>query len=294
MTIKTWNNGNRPRGYDTVLCIDCAGDQGLETAWKQVTTCIENGVRPEDVNKIVSKLTKTPDHFDREHLRRVGLRAAERYCLGKLLTGETEKPENTSGRWDPLKEAITSEFLNDFSIQEVYTRVAEYFTSIASIHDQIMKDPRSLIYYGPGFLNYPHDMNKKELLIRANSKENRYWTDEYKARVKKVEEDFEVEVKNVNVNKYKFTSKDQERVEVLVAWKHKGSDKSDTQANKIGTVDKAVARYILGLSLGEDFRAFKNRALELGATKAELEALARVHTGKGIYKVNFERCEMTL
>lgn len=292
MTIKTWKNSNRSCGYDTVLSTDCAGDKGLETAWNQVTTCIDNGVRPEDVNKIVSKLTKTPDHYDREHLRRVGLRAAERYCLGKLLTGETEKPENTSGRWDPLKNAITKEFLEDFSIQEVYIRINEYFISIAGIHAQVMKDPKSLVYYGPGFMKYPHDMTKRDLLVQASSKENRYWTEDHKAKVEAAKADFEIEVSKVNLNKYKFTSKDQERVDVLVAWKHKGSDKSTPQANKIGTVDKAVSRFILGLKSGMNFPAFRYKAIYLGATRAEIEALARHHANTSVYKVNFEDCEV--
>ena len=88
MTIKTWKNSYRDRGYDTVLCTDCRNDAGMETAWKQVTKVIEDGLKPEDVKKMVSKLTKTPDHYDREHLRRVGLRAAERCDDMQILSNK--------------------------------------------------------------------------------------------------------------------------------------------------------------------------------------------------------------
>ena len=267
---------SRCKGYRDILRTDCRNDQGMETAWRQVTQVIENGMKPEDIEKMVSKLTKAPDHYDWEHNQRVGLRAAERYCLGKLLTGETESPDNTSGRWDPLKNAITSEFKDSFTIKEVYSRLIEYFGRMAEIHHAMYQDVRALIYYGPG---YHQDMSKRDLLSAAMSKENR---------------DFEAQVAKADVNKYKFTTKDQERVDVLMSWLDKNKDKSYEQAEKIGTVDKAVARYILGLKAGHNFDAFRRKALDLGATKPELEALARKYTGKGLYKICFEENKMVV
>ena len=251
---------SRRKGCPDILRTDCRNDQGMETAWKQVTQVIENGLKPEDIEKMVAKLTKTPDHYDREHNQRVGLRAAERYCLGKLLTGETESPDNTSGRWDPLKNAITREFKNSFSIKEVYSRLIEYFGWMTETHHAMYQDIRALLYYGPG---YHQDMSKNEMLKAAMSKENRYWTDEYKARVAQHTKDFEEEVAQANTSKYKFTAKDQERVDVLMSWLGKDKDKSYEQAEKIGTVDKAVARYVLGLKAGHSFDAFRRKALEL-------------------------------
>ena len=282
---------SRRKGCPDILRTDCRNDQGMETAWKQVTQVIENGMKPEDIEKMVSKLTKAPDHYDWEHNQRVGLRAAERYCLGKLLTGETESPDNTSGRWDPLKNAITSEFKDSFTIKEVYNRLIEYFGWMTETHHAMYQDIRALLYYGPG---YHQDMSKNEMLKAAMSKENRYWTDDYKKRVGQTVKDFEAEVAKANVNKYKFTTKDQERVDVLMSWLDKNKDKSYEQAEKIGSVDKAVARYILGLKAGHNFDAFRRKALDLGATKPELEALARKYTGKGIYKIAFDKNEMVV
>lgn len=282
---------SRRKGCPDILRTDCRNDQGMETAWKQVTQVIENGMKPEDIEKMVSKLTKAPDHYDWEHNQRVGLRAAERYCLGKLLTGETESPDNTSGRWDPLKNAITSEFKDSFTIKEVYNRLIEYFGWMTETHHAMYQDIRALLYYGPG---YHQDMSKNEMLKAAMSKENRYWTDDYKKRVGQTIKDFEAEVAKADVNKYKFTTKDQERVDVLMSWLDKNKDKSYEQAEKIGTVDKAVARYILGLKAGHNFDAFRRKALDLGATKPELEALARKYTGKGLYKICFEENKMVV
>ena len=283
---------SRRKGCPDILRTDCRSDQGMETAWKQVTQVIENGMKPEDIEKMVSKLTKAPDHYDWEHNQRVGLRAAERYCLGKLLTGETESPDNTSGRWDPLKNAITKEFKDSFTIKEVYSRLIEYFGWMTETHHAMYQDIRALLYYGPG---YHQDMSKNEMLKAAMSKENRYWTDEYKARVAQHTKDFEEEVAQANTAKYKFTTKDQERVDVLVAWDNKdnsGDTKASQQADKIGTVDKAVARYVLGLKSGKNFSSLRAKAIELGATKAELEALCRKIAGYNVYSVDFESNEV--
>ena len=49
---------SRRKGCPDILRTDCRNDQGMETAWKQVTQVIENGMKPEDIEKMVSKLTK--------------------------------------------------------------------------------------------------------------------------------------------------------------------------------------------------------------------------------------------
>jgi len=288
MELRTWKSERRSRGYDTEMRMDCACDKGLETAWKQVTECINNGIRPEDVEKMVKKLTTKPDAWDHEHLRRVGLRAAERYCLAKWLTGETEDEAHTSGRWDPLKKAITKEFLEDFSLSEVYGKLREYFITFTSIHAQMKNDIGCWIHYGPALAKYTSDMNRAEFLEAARSKENLYWSPAHLEKIKNAEADFEKAVSEANTAKFKITPKDQERVDVLVAWGSKGQDKARQQAEKIGNVDKAISRFALGLKSGVKYPDFRIKAHELGATEAEIEALCRKIAGKNVYHIDPE------
>lgn len=280
MTIKSWTNKFYGK-KEYCLCTNCAGDQGLETAWKQITKVIEDGCKKEDIEKIVDKLTKNKDSIDTDHLIRVGLRAAERYCLGKLLTGETEERFNTSGRWDPLKEAITEEFLNHFSIDEVYHRITEYFISIASIHNEAKKDIRAVIAYGPGFFKYPSDMTKAEMLKTGMSPVNRYWDPKYLKALELRRRDFESEARKVEL-KYKSTEKDDDRVTHLISDKISQSQRC-ARISKIQSAEKATIRWAIGLKYGFDLRALRDRAQDLGVSKVELEAYALNYTGKSFF-----------
>lgn len=279
MTIKTYLDGYRERHY--VLCTDCAGDQGLETAWKQITKVIENGYKDADIQKIANSLTKKPENNSFDHNLRVGLRAAERYCLGKLLSGETENKINTSGRWDPLKNAITEEFFDTFSVSEVYNRIKEYFISIASCHYTAKNDIRTLVFYGPGLLKYPSDMTKKEMLQAGMSDKNRYYRPEYIKAMEFRRRDFENAARKVEL-KYKVTDKDEERIDKIIS-SHASREMIIAQAEKIKTADKAVARWALGLKKGHNYKIFLKQARDLGVTNVELEAYALKYTGNGYF-----------
>ena len=256
-----------------ILCTDCAGDQGMETAWNQVTKVINNGCKAEDIEKMVTKLTRKPDSYSYEHYLRVGIRAAERYCLGKMLTGETEEEIRNSHRWDPLKKAIPKEFFEHFSISEVQSRINEYFVSFASIHNALKNDIKSVIFYGPGLFKYPSDMSKSEMLQAAAA--NPYYIPAYVKGQELRRKDFEKEVAKVDLKKYHATQKDAQRVYAAV----EGDKRVMNGLWKVTDPKKAFVRYIMGLRVGKDWDFLKREAIKGGITEAEVEAYARAYAG---------------
>lgn len=256
-----------------ILCTDCAGDQGMETAWNQVTKVINDGCKAEDIEKMVTKLTRKPDSYSYEHYLRVGIRAAERYCLGKMLTGETEEEIRNSHRWDPLKKAIPKEFFEHFSISEVQSRLNEYFVSFASIHNALKNDIKSVIFYGPGLFKYPSDMSKSEMLQAAAA--NPYYIPAYVKGQELRRKDFEKEVAKVDLKKYHATQKDAQRVYAAV----EGDKRVMNGLWKVTDPKKAFVRYIMGLRVGKDWDFLKREALKGGITEAEVEAYARAYAG---------------
>lgn len=256
-----------------ILCTDCAGDQGMETAWNQVTKVINDGCKAEDIEKMVTKLTRKPDSYSYEHYLRVGIRAAERYCLGKMLTGETEEEIRNSHRWDPLKKAIPKEFFEHFSISEVQSRLNEYFVSFASIHNALKNDIKSVIFYGPGLFKYPSDMSKSEMLQAAAA--NPYYIPAYVKGQELRRKDFEKEVAKVDLKKYHATQKDAQRVYAAV----EGDKRVMNGLWKVTDPKKAFVRYIMGLRVGKDWDFLKREAIKGGITEAEVEAYARAYAG---------------
>lgn len=256
-----------------ILCTDCAGDQGMETAWNQVTKVINDGCKAEDIEKMVAKLTRKPDSYSYEHYLRVGIRAAERYCLGKMLTGETEEEIRNSHRWDPLKKAIPKEFFEHFSISEVQSRLNEYFVSFASIHNALKNDIKSVIFYGPGLFKYPSDMSKSEMLQAAAA--NPYYIPAYVKGQELRRKDFEKEVAKVDLKKYHATQKDAQRVYAAV----EGDKRVMNGLWKVTDPKKAFVRYIMGLRVGKDWDFLKREAIKGGITEAEVEAYARAYAG---------------
>lgn len=254
-----------------ILCTDCAGDQGMETAWNQVTKVINDGCKAEDIEKMVTKLTRKPDSYSYEHYLRVGIRAAERYCLGKMLTGETEEEIRNSHRWDPLKKAIPKEFFEHFSISEVQSRLNEYFVSFASIHNALKNDIKSVIFYGPGLFKYPSDMSKSEMLQAAAA--NPYYIPAYIKGQELRRKDFEKEVAKVDLKKYHATQKDAQRVYAAV----EGDKRVMNGLWKVTDPKKAFVRYIMGLRVGKDWDFLKREAIKGGITEAEVEAYARAY-----------------
>jgi hypothetical protein len=256
MTLKHYK-----RGWDGetvyILCTDCAGDQGMETAWNQVTKVINDGCKAEDIEKMVTKLTRKPDSYSYEHYLRVGIRAAERYCLGKMLTGETEETIRNSHRWDPLKKAIPKEFFEHFSINEVKHRLDEYFISFASIHNALKSDIKSVIFYGPGLFKYPSDMSKAEMLQAAAA--NPYYIPAYIKGMELRRKDFENKVASVDLTKYHGDNKDAQRVHYAIVSKDR---KAHNGLLKITDPKKALVRYIMGLKAGEDWYFLKDEALK--------------------------------
>ena len=256
-----------------ILCTDCAGDQGMETAWNQVTKVINDGCKAEDIEKMVTKLTRKPESYSYEHYLRVGIRAAERYCLGKMLTGETEEEIRNSHRWDPLKKAIPKEFFEHFSISEVQSRINEYFVSFASIHNALKNDIKSVIFYGPGLFKYPSDMSKSEMLQAAAA--NPYYIPAYVKGQELRRKDFEKEVAKVDLKKYHATQKDAQRVYAAV----EGDKRVMNGLWKVTDPKKAFVRYIMGLRVGKDWDFLKREAIKGGITEAEVEAYARAYAG---------------
>lgn len=272
MTLKHYkNNWDGETVY--ILCTDCAGDQGMETAWNQVTKVINDGCKAEDIEKMVAKLTRKPDSYSYEHYLRVGIRAAERYCLGKMLTGETEEEIRNSHRWDPLKKAIPKEFFEHFSISEVQSRLNEYFVSFASIHNALKNDIKSVIFYGPGLFKYPSDMSKSEMLQAAAA--NPYYIPAYIKGQELRRKDFEKEVAKVDLKKYRATQKDAQRVYAAV----EGDKRVMNGLWKVTDPKKAFVRYIMGLRVGKDWDFLKREAIKGGITEAEVEAYARAYAG---------------
>lgn len=276
MTLKHYK-----RNYDGktvyVLCTDCAGDQGMETAWNQVTKVINDGCRAEDIEKMVTKLTRKPDSYSYEHYLRVGIRAAERYCLGKMLTGEAEEEIRNSHRWDPLKKAIPEEFFEHFSIGEVRSRLNEYFVSFASIHNTLQNDMKSVIFCGPGLFKYPSDMSKSEMLRFASA--NPYYIPAYVKGQELRRKDFEKEVAKVDLKKYRATQKDAQRVYAAVVEDNK---RVINGLCKVTDSKKAFVRYIMGLRVGIDWDFLKQEAIKGGITEAEVEAYARTYAGLSV------------
>ena len=276
MTLKHYK-----RNYDDktvyVLCTDCAGDQGMETAWNQVTKVINDGCKAEDIEKMVTKLTRKPDSYSYEHYLRVGIRAAERYCLGKMLTGEAEEEIRNSHRWDPLKKAIPEEFFEHFSISEVRSRLNEYFVSFASIHNTLQNDMKSVIFYGPGLFKYPSDMSKSEMLRFASA--NPYYIPAYVKGQELRRKDFEKEVAKVDLKKYRATQKDAQRVYAAVVEDNK---RVINGLCKVTDSKKAFVRYIMGLRVGIDWDFLKQEAIKGGITEAEVEAYARTYAGLSV------------
>lgn len=256
-----------------LLCTDTRGDQGMETAWNQVTKVINDGCKAEDIEKMVAKLTRKPDSYSYEHYLRVGIRAAERYCLGKMLTGETEEEIRNSHRWDPLKKAIPKEFFEHFSISEVQSRLNEYFVSFASIHNALKNDIKSVIFYGPGLFKYPSDMSKSEMLQAAAA--NPYYIPAYVKGQELRRKDFEKEVAKVDLKKYHATQKDAQRVYAAVD----GDKRVMNGLWKVTDPKKAFVRYIMGLRVGKDWDFLKREAIKGGITEAEVEAYARAYAG---------------
>lgn len=272
MTLKHYkNNWNGETVY--ILCTDTRGDQGMETAWNQVTKVINDGCKAEDIEKIVAKLTRKPDSYSYEHYLRVGIRAAERYCLGKMLTGETEEEIRNSHRWDPLKKAIPKEFFEHFSISEVQSRLNEYFISFARIHNALQNDIKSVIFYGPGLFKYPSDMSKSEMLQAAAA--NPYYIPAYVKGQELRRRDFEKEVAKVDLKKYHATQKDAQRVYAAVS----GDKRVMNGLWKVTDPKKAFVRYIMGLRVGKDWDFLKREAIKGGITEAEVEAYARAYAG---------------
>lgn len=272
MTLKHYkNNWDGETVY--ILCTDTRGDQGMETAWNQVTKVINDGCKAEDIEKMVSKLTRKPDSYSYEHYLRVGIRAAERYCLGKMLTGETEEEIRNSHRWDPLKKAIPKEFFEHFSISEVQSRLNEYFVSFASIHNALKNDIKSVIFYGPGLFKYPSDMSKSEMLQAAAA--NPYYIPAYVKGQELRRKDFEKEVAKVDLKKYHATQKDAQRVYAAV----EGDKRVMNGLWKVTDPKKAFVRYIMGLRVGKDWDFLKREAIKGGITEAEVEAYARAYAG---------------
>jgi hypothetical protein len=256
-----------------LLCTDTRGDQGMETAWNQVTKVINDGCKAEDIEKMVTKLTRKPDSYSYEHYLRVGIRAAERYCLGKMLTGETEEEIRNSHRWDPLKKAIPKEFFEHFSISEVQSRLNEYFVSFASIHNALKNDIKSVVFYGPGLFKYPSDMSKSEMLQAAAA--NPYYIPAYVKGQELRRKDFEKEVAKVDLKKYHATQKDAQRVYAAV----EGDKRVMNGLWKVTDPKKAFVRYIMGLRVGKDWDFLKREAIKGGITEAEVEAYARAYAG---------------
>lgn len=272
MTLKHYkNNWNGETVY--ILCTDTRGDQGMETAWNQVTKVINDGCKAEDIEKMIAKLTRKPDSYSYEHYLRVGIRAAERYCLGKMLTGETEEKIRNSHRWDPLKKAIPSEFFEHFSISEVQSRLNEYFISFARIHNALKSDIKSVIFYGPGLFKYPSDMSKAEMLQAAAA--NPYYIPTYVKGQELRRRDFEKEVAKVDLKKYRATQKDAQRVYAAVS----GDKRVMNGLWKVTDPNKAFVRYIMGLRVGKDWDFLKREAIKGGITEAEVEAYARAYAG---------------
>jgi hypothetical protein len=272
MTLKHYkNNWDGETVY--ILCTDTRGDQGMETAWSQVTKVINDGCKAEDIEKMVAKLTRKPDSYSYEHYLRVGIRAAERYCLGKMLTGETEEEIRNSHRWDPLKKAIPKEFFEHFSIGEVQSRLNEYFVSFASIHNALKNDIKSVIFYGPGLFKYPSDMSKSEMLQAAAA--NPYYIPAYIKGQELRRKDFEKEVAKADLKKYRATQKDAQRVYAAV----EGDKRVMNGLWKVTDPKKAFVRYIMGLRVGKDWDFLKREAIKGGITEAEVEAYARAYAG---------------
>lgn len=272
MTLKHYKKGwNNETVY--ILCTDCAGDQGMETAWNQVTKVINDGCKPEDIEKMVTKLTRKPDSYSYEHYLRVGIRAAERYCLGKMLTGETEEEIRNSHRWDPLKEAIPREFFEHFSISEVQSRLNEYFVTFAGIHNKMKQDIKTVIFYGPGLFKYPSDMSKAEMLQAAAA--NPYYVPAYVKGQELRRKDFEKKVAQVNLKKYKATQKDAERVYAAA----NGDKRVLSGLWKVTDPKKAFVRYIMGLIAGKNWDCLKQEAIKGGISEAEVEAYTRAYAG---------------
>lgn len=259
MTLKHYKR-NQDGETVYILCTDCAGDQGMETAWNQVTKVINDGCKAEDIEKMVTKLTRKPDSYSYEHYLRVGIRAAERYCLGKMLTGETEEEIRNSHRWDPLKKAIPKEFFEHFSISEVQSRLNEYFVSFASIHNALKNDIKSVIFYGPGLFKYPSDMSKSEMLQAAAA--NPYYIPAYVKGQELRRKDFEKEVAKVDLKKYHATQKDAQRVYAAV----EGDKRVMNGLWKVTDPKKAFVRYIMGLRVGKDWDFLKREAIKGGIT----------------------------
>ena len=255
MTIASYKDGYGEKHY--VLRTDCIGDKGMETAWNQVIKVVNDECKKEDIEKMVTKLTKKPESYDYEHYLRVGLRAAERYCLGKLLTGETENETRNSHRWDPLKNAIPREFYEHFSLSEVNHRVEQYFVEFARMFDSMKKDIGCVIHYGPGLFKYPSDMTKCEIIKAAQA--NPYYNPAYVKGMELRRRDFENKVASVDLTKYHGDNKDAQRVHYAIVSKDR---KAHNGLLKITDPKKALVRYIMGLKAGENWYFLKDEALK--------------------------------
>lgn len=274
MTIRWWKNY---RGEtQCVTNTDCYRDAGLEQAWKVVTKILDNGFKKEDVEKAAKAVRKTnkDSNYNERREAQIGVRAAERYCLGKILSGETENPRHSSGKWEPLKEQITPEFYRYFKIEDIYNSVMFYFKDVQMGNKQTIDTPEAAFYYGPSLYGYVHDLSKGEAIDVA--RKNIYISDSYKKEIKDAKENFENEIKKVDLKKYKITTKDEARVvDLLNLPDDKYSGKLSAQVKLIKSPEKAVARYTYSVKYGNPIRAFANKAMELGVTAAELEAYSR-------------------
>lgn len=184
----------------------------------------------------------------------------------------------------------------------------KYFDRSPSYDRQLSKDIATAMSYTrhqlrsiKGIHNLTYFYSDHMLGFTFNSKENEECSlalqqniETREAEKAEIKNQFEADVANVDLSKFKTTQKDKDRVrDIIIKGNAKAgsnssmSDKPDknneynydklarTMANAITTPDKALARFVASVEIGYPMNAFKEKAIELGISPEEIEAYLR-------------------